>query len=55
MIAEYVCALNKNHKSSHGSLQTPPPQCCGQPMVLDQTAPPPPPPAELKPQKSRRK
>jgi len=34
MPVEYVCVANKEHKESCGKLQTPPPQCCGQPMVL---------------------
>jgi hypothetical protein len=34
MPVEYVCAVNNGHKESCGAPQTPPPQCCGKPMVL---------------------
>jgi len=34
MPVEYVCAVNDRHKESCGAPQTPPPQCCGKPMVL---------------------
>jgi len=34
MPVEYVCAVNERHEESCGAPQTPPPQCCGKPMVL---------------------
>jgi hypothetical protein len=34
MPVEYVCAVNNGHKESCGAPRTPPPQCCGKPMVL---------------------
>jgi hypothetical protein len=34
MPVEYVCAVNKGHMESCGAPKNPPPQCCGQPMML---------------------
>ena len=39
MLTEYVCAVKNGHRQSCGAPQTPPPECCGKPMLLLQTAP----------------
>jgi len=39
MLTEYVCAVKNGHRQSCGSPQTPTPECCGQPMLLLQSAP----------------
>lgn len=41
MPVDYVCVMNKNHKSSFGTPVTPPPQCCGKPMMLEGSSPQP--------------
>jgi len=35
MPVEYVCAVKNSHRESCGAPQTPPPQCCGKPMLLE--------------------
>jgi hypothetical protein len=40
MLADYVCIMNKNHKSSFGDPVTPVPECCGKPMQMEQAAAP---------------
>lgn len=38
MSGDYVCIINKNHRSSFGAPVTPPPQCCGKTMALEGSA-----------------